>query len=288
LATETGHASDYDPLVTSRLLAEAVSVLRAFGASNAHAIVVGGLVPSLLIPSPDAGFEPHVGTQDLDLCLSVALIEGDVGSYERLEKSLRGAGFEMAMEDGHRVSWRWRGGIAFPLTVEFFCSAGPGREPGRLHRPGGIVGGKLSAMALSAGRLIDLDVRDVEVEVDLPGGGGRTRHRLKVVGPAAYLAAKADALQRRNKNKDAYDVVWLVEAWPGGQLALAEELARSRIAPEPELQAAMKVLQFEFGTIDSAGAVKYARFVADDGYSRDHAAQKAVGAVAALLGALKL
>jgi hypothetical protein len=44
------------------------------------------------------------------------------------------------------------------------------------------------------------------------------------VGSAAYLAATADALRRRNKNKDAYDIVWLVEAWAGGQVASAQEI----------------------------------------------------------------
>ena len=234
------------------------------------------------------GIEPHVGTQDLDLCLSIALIEGEVGSYERLEKSLRGAGFEMATEDGHSVSWRWRGGIATPLVVEFFCPAGPGREPGKLHRPRGVVGGKLSAMTLSAGRLVDLDVREVEVEVDLPGGAGRTHHPMKVVGPAAYLATKADALRRRDKNKDAYDIVWMAEAWPGGQQELATEIRQSRVASEPEFLAAMEVLRREFETIDSAGAVKYARFVADGRQPADYPSRRAVGAVLALFSKLKL
>ena len=39
-------------------------MLRAFGFANSHAIVVGGLVPSLLVPKPDAGLEPHVGTEE--------------------------------------------------------------------------------------------------------------------------------------------------------------------------------------------------------------------------------
>jgi hypothetical protein len=97
---------------------------------------------------------------------------------------------------------------------------GPSRAPGRLHRPGGVVGGRLSALVLSAGRLIDGDTREIELVVDLPAGAGRTRQPVKVVGPAAYLASKADALHRRDKNKDAYDIVWLLESWPGGTRAI--------------------------------------------------------------------
>lgn len=173
MATEGGHASEYDPSLTPKLRAEAVRVIRGFSFAGGHVVVVGGLVPSLLVPNPEAGVERHIGTQDLDLCLSVALVEGHVGNYDRLEKSLKDAGFQMAREGGQSISWRWRGGADLPLTVEFFCAAGPGRTPGRLHRPGGMVGGKLSALVLSAGRLIDADTREVEIEVDLPAGGGR-------------------------------------------------------------------------------------------------------------------
>jgi hypothetical protein len=254
LATEGGHLSDYDPVLRSKLQGEAARIIRAFGFAGAHVIIIGGLVPSLLVPQVEVGLEPHVGTTDLDLCLSVALVEGDVGAYDRLEKCLREAGFEMAREDGKSVSWRWVGGQGGHVSVEFFCSTADGREPGRLHRPGGVVGGKLSALVLATGALIDRDFRVVELEVDLPDGGGRTKQEFRVAGPAAYIAAKADALRRRNKNKDAYDVVWLSECWPGGQPALALEMKNSPIYAE--LNDSLEILRDEFATIDSAGAIK--------------------------------
>lgn len=117
-----------------------------------------------------------------------------------------------------------------------------------------------------------------------PAGGGRTRQEIRVVGPAAYLAAKADALRRRDKNKDAYDVVWLTECWPGGQAALASELQRSSIFNE--LAATLAVLAEEFASIDAAGAVKYGRFMATDTAASDAFAQRAVGAIRALLAEL--
>lgn len=220
------------------------------------------------------------------MCLTVALVEGDVGNYERLETTLRSAGFDMAREGGKPVTWRWQGGRGTPLTLEFFCPAVEGREAGTLYRPRGVVGGKLSAMTLATGRLLDRDNRPVDVEVTLPDGGGRTRHTLKVAGPAAYLASKADALRRRNKNKDAYDVVWMAEGWPGGQAALAVEVRGSVIWGEAELAQALQALREEFATVDSAGAVKYARFMRGGEASHDELAQKAVGAIRELLDAV--
>lgn len=268
------------------LLGEAVRAVRAFSFAGAHVVIVGGLVPSLLVPHPEQGLEPHIGTQDLDLCLRLALVEGDVGNYERLEKCLKDARFTMAEEDGQSVSWRWRGGVELPLTIEFFCPPGPDREIGRLYRPGGVVGGKLSALTLATGGLIDKDFREVEVEVTLPGGGGRTRHVLKVAGPASYLAAKADALRRRNKNKDAYDIIWLIESWPGGQTALATTIRNSAIFSEQEFQTALVILKQEFEGLDSAGARKYAHFIRSEDEDLDRLAHSAVGAVRELFQAL--
>jgi hypothetical protein len=279
-----GHLSDYNPVLKSKLQGEAARIIRAFGFDGGHVTIIGGLVPSLLVPDVEPGLEPHVGTTDLDLCLSVALVEGDVGAYERLEKCLRSASFEMAMQEGQSVSWRWAGGPGAEVTIEFFCPMADGREPGRLYRPGGVVGGKLSALVLATGALIDRDSHSVEIDVDLPEGGGRTRQTFRVAAPAAYLAAKADALRRRDKNKDAYDVVWLVECWPGGQPALAPEIRKSPIFAD--LQPTLDILRAEFATIDAAGAVKYGRFMARDSEGQERAARRAVGAVKALLAEL--
>lgn len=282
MVTEGAHYTDYDPQLRSRLLGEAARVVRSFGFAGSHVIIIGGLVPSLLVPIPEPGLPPHVGTLDLDVCLGVALVEGDVGAYERLEKSLRDAGFAMCRdEDGNTVSWRWEGGVGVRLTIEFFCAPKEGREPGRLYRPKGAVGNKLSAMTIAAGQLIDRDAREVSEEVDLPDGGGRTEQRFKVVGPAAYLAAKADALRRREKNKDAYDVVWLSECWPGAQGALADEIRKSAVFDE--LGPSLDILAQEFANPDAAGSTKYARFMAVETAERDRAAQHAVGAMRALM-----
>ena len=100
LAIEGGHLADYDPVLRSKMQGEAARIIRAFGFAGAHVIIIGGLVPSLLVPNVETGIDPHIGTNDLDLCLSVALVEGDVGEYERLETSLKAAGFEMVREGG--------------------------------------------------------------------------------------------------------------------------------------------------------------------------------------------
>ena len=68
-------------------------------------VVVGGLVPSLLIPdeSLPAGEDVHVGTTDLDLGLSLALL--DKKRYEDLSLRLNRADFKPdENEEGNRMA----------------------------------------------------------------------------------------------------------------------------------------------------------------------------------------
>ena len=71
-------------------------------------VVIGGLVPSLIIDQhalPE-GVDPHVGTMDLDVGLSIALLEQ--ARYKSLTQRLRQAGFIPDRSKGGRPTrQRW-------------------------------------------------------------------------------------------------------------------------------------------------------------------------------------
>ena len=283
------HISGYDPAVAGHLVAEAADLMRALGFTAAHVVLIGGLVPSLLVPVLDPGIEPHVGTADLDLCLSVALVEGDTQTYERMETVLKSRGFVMG-----DVTFRWhrRDGIA--LTVEFFCPAGDDRPAGEIFRPAAAenptgkynFGGRLSALALEAGALLTSDVEEITQHVDLPGGRGAHDAKLRVTGPLAFLVAKVDALGGRDKPKDAYDIVWLIESWPGGPAAAAAAFSARPAYGDPLVPVALRHLGEMFAEPHSVGSRSYARFLAANVAEEAQLERRAVGAIAEFLAAL--
>ena len=281
MATDRG--SDYDAAVTSAILEELASLIREFGFAGTHIIIIGGLVPGLLVPVLDPGVTPHVGSVDADLCFSAALVAGEVGEYERVETTLRNAGFEMMRRGDVPESWRWIGGQRRRVTLEFFCPAGEGVPAGRLYRPGGIIGGRLCALALEAGRLLDDD--NVDRTVRARTRDGEIDIAIRVTGLAAFVAMKVDAISGRSKNKDPYDLVWLLDAWSGGAEGAAEEVRRSRIWGRAELSAALSRLERQFASIDDAGPRQYAEFMA--GPDRDLDARHAVASIAAFLRHLR-
>jgi Nucleotidyl transferase AbiEii toxin, Type IV TA system len=290
LEPEGAHRGNYDPSLAATIVDEAAGLLKSIGFASHHVILIGGIVPGLLVPVLDPGIEPHIGTTDLDFCLSMALVEGDTAEYERIEQGLKQAGFVAAEQ-----SWRWRGGADKNVIVEFFCPAGPDRPAGRMFRPRASelpvtkrnFGGTLSALALAAGVLISEDIQVIEREADLPGNRGRQMVELRVTGIASFLAAKAEALRNRDKPKDAYDIVWLIEAWQDGPVGAARAVQSSPIFAHPGMARALEILDDQFGDIDRAGARAYARFMDDGDTDPDMLAQRAVGAFAEFLSEVR-
>ncbi len=286
------HISGYDPALAGQLLSEAANIVRSLGFAAPHVVLIGGLVPGLLVPVLDPGVEPHVGTADIDLCLSLALVEGATDTYERMETVLKRLGFEEA-----DVSFRWQRRTGLPLTVEIFCPADETRPAGRAFRPAAVdnptgkhnLGGRLSALALDAGDLLTTDVEIVSREVTLPDNKGTTVTDLRVTGPVAFLVAKSQALlgtTARDKPKDAYDIVWLIESWPGGPSAAARAFSERPAFGRPDVASALSAIQDAFASTDRVGCRSYARFVAASTAEEAQLERRALGAISEFFAAL--
>jgi hypothetical protein len=294
LAGNGEHISEYDPVVSEAILGEAAHLMRHLGFAGNHAILIGGLVPGLLVLDPGSGRPIHIGTTDIDVCLSVALIEGDTAEYERIEAALKKAGYTATDS-----TFCWKNTRRPGLKVEFFCPANQNRPSGTLFRPKAVddptvkhnMGSSLSAIALDAGEVISADAQTIEHDVTLPDGAGVVRQAFRVSGIVGFLVAKVGALLGRNKPKDAYDIVWLLEAWEGGPEGAAAAVRDSPIFEREDVQAALGRLTLEFGDVGRIGPISYARFtvLADASQDEmDRAARQAVGAVRTFIQTLAL
>lgn len=259
--------TDYDPGLVGPVLAEAAHLLRHLGFTASHTVLIGGLMPSLLVLDPATSL-PHLGTTGLDLCLSVAIVDGDTAEYERIEDALRRAGYEPT-----DLSFRWRQTSRLRLEVEFFCPASEDRPSGKMFRPKAAenptvkhnFGPKLAAIALDAGHVIGEDVGVVSREVELPEGAGRMMFAFRVTGVLGFLVAKIGALIGRDKPKDAYDIVWIIENWDGGPAGAAAAITGSAAFVRPEVALARDRLAETFATPDRLGPRSYVRFMAPNG-----------------------
>ena len=128
--TRAEYASESVELMRSA----ALHVMTVLGDLYADVVIVGGLVPSLLVPSPSEGVEAHPGTLDLDLGLSLGVLEEE--RYTKIAERLRSAGFAPAKyEDGRamRQTWQFGSGTGRVLVDFLIGVASDESKPGRLQ-----------------------------------------------------------------------------------------------------------------------------------------------------------
>ena len=283
-------STDYDDPMCARLLGTAADVLRSFGSAfgGRHLAIVGGAVPSLLAGRLPTGIRPHVGTADLDLHLSLHLLDGETADYyQAIIDGLRSLGMRTDVQNGREVKWRWVGQHRDArLQVEFLC---PTRtRSGRPEKPTASTpaeanigpAGEITALAAGFGHLVPADT--VLVERRVLTSRGMLGYEFPVAGLASWLSLKTDAIMRRDKPKDAYDIVWLIDA-----LGPAE--AAKQIAASPLLAGDMaadvlgqldRLITDQFRDIAAAGPAMYASFLGAD--DSDAERRHAHGTVAAL------
>ncbi|WP_308467678.1 hypothetical protein [Rathayibacter soli] len=166
-------------------------LLDACGDKWQELVLIGGLIPDTLVESS----EPHQGTLDVDVLLSLALeYDRDDEDYSWLEAALKKAEFVKAKPN---ISWRWIVEVdQSPVIVEFLVDV-PDNLESEINLPGTR---DLTAMNLSGPGPALKDARVIEL-------GGRLA---RAAGVGGYLTAKAGAIVRRDLRKDFYDFAFVV------------------------------------------------------------------------------
>jgi hypothetical protein len=198
----------------SQLHIEAASLVRLLGGvGSKHFIIVGGIVPPLLAPDAPT---PHIGSRDIDFCLSVAFSRGETREYYKSVESMIGPYFRPT--DGTRFRWIKRDDApGLRIIVDFLAPA----DDADSRAVDGVrtlddevasdnAGPILRPLPLDSGDLIDKDAETTVFE-GIPyiyDPGVRADITVRHAGPVGFLAAKGDALEKRHESKDGYDVSW--------------------------------------------------------------------------------
>jgi len=276
MADKPSYATGYQNEQVSLVRATCLYVATRLGDLMDDLAIVGGLVPSLIINQeniPDGG-SAHVGTMDLDVGLTVALLSE--GRYRTLSEALRSAGFEPDLnEQGNLTRQRWRMKGVQSVTIDFLIS--PSLPDDKERRIRNIEPD--FAAFITPG--LHLAFRDRE-KIELSGKtilGEQAKRSIWVCGPGAYVVLKALAFEGRGENKDAYDLFYLLQNYGSGVEDIVKHL---QILRDDEITIqALKILQRDFLEHDAIGPRRVANFLTggpDDAIQAD-----VVGLVAKLL-----
>jgi len=235
------------------------TIVSRIGAWGERLVLFGGLAPRYIVRELPADVSEHTGTTDLDVVVGLAIGGEDAAVYSKLQKELRNAGFEPNPEE----SYAWERRVdSVKVVLEFFCPVEEGGEAGRLKRnPGGSAGSTVSAIQLRGAELAGADCTTRTLSGDVLDHGGRRDVEVRVVNILPFLVLKAFALETRDKEKDAYDIVWTLDAFGDlGPEDAAEVAADSPIADSEYVAAAMELLAGRFRDLTDQGPSNYARF----------------------------
>ena len=231
-------------------------------------------MPDLLLPEAE---DPHVGSIDVDLALDAAKLND--GRYVELLGELLNTG-------------RYRlGAKPFQLLADVDLGDGGPRILVEVEflAPREVRFKKNKPRLLKGFRVLQADACGTAfrapVGIELEGWtllGARNTVRFRVASLADFLVMKAHALAGRDKPKDAYDICYCLDYFPGGLEALAA--AWGERGDEPAVRRAIEILQDKFESPEHYGPAQVVEFFSSpDPDARAMEARRAYELVRSLL-----
>ena len=260
----------YNGAVTQAAERVLVTLLRGFGPWKDTVFLVGGLTPRYLVAARPPEVPQHAGTGDVDVVVDVAILT-DTEAYSTLEENLHAMGFDRATnENGVKVSWRWEARLETGATMVLeFLAEHPELGGGKVKvLP---TEGNVSALNIPHASMV-FDLHDTtELTAELLNGGGLATEVVRYANIVSFTCLKTFAFDHRNARKDAHDLVYCLEHYPGGLdsviSAFKDALAGSHAEAVQEALAKLKT-RFVHEDHDQSyrrdGAVAVARFEDND------------------------
>ena len=248
-------AKDYDDRGARAAHAVLIEIGQVLGAHKDAVVVIGGSVPSLLLPNVQPA---HIGSLDIDLNLDTEKL-ADHGYAELVEK-LEQKGYLRNVEGLKPFQLKRTvdpedGGAPVAVIVDLLMPKGAKTKK---HRPeyvqglrvqeidGGHVALRSNLKMMIAGTMPDKRYNKVE---------------MLVASIPALLVMKGYALVQRDKMKDAYDIYFCVREFEGGIEALAAECRA--LMEDEAVVTGYRNIAGKFETEGSFGPETVRRFLAE-------------------------
>jgi len=243
--------SQYGEREVNACKAVLLELVHLLGEIKEEMVIIGGWTPTFILPGSD---DPHVGSLDIDVALDFSKIPDD--TYQTILKTFLKRGYTQDKEQPFRFFRKVKIEGADPINVEVDLMAGEYGGTGKGHRTQKVQdvrARKASGCALAFDAAVT-----VTIEGNLPDGGKDTAS-FKVAGIVPFLVMKGMAMYERMKEKDAYDIYYCVEHFPGGLEGLAAEF-KSFIKNKLVIEGLRKI-RSKFASVEHIGPKWVADFL---------------------------
>jgi hypothetical protein len=271
----------------ARALAEKALVRLAHELRDAELpiIVVGGLVPEVLAREAELEAPAHLGTTDVDILVAFhATLDTDLSP---LEEALERAGFDPDPKIAE--GWRWRAKVGTAtVKVEFLCDLDDQPANRAIALPGCK---RVTAANLRGTGFVSRDYVTETLTGQLPNDEFVTV-KVNFAGLSGYLMAKLVAARERGKEKDYYDLTYvLLNNRAGGPRQAGEQLVGGQFADDVRARLSLfREMKARFSTSQDTGPNGYASQTLQIDPEADVAIlrEDAVSAIAELIDGLGL
>lgn len=262
---------DYTAALTGASKVGLLELGRTLRPYNESIILIGGWVPYLLLQQHDQapGDFVHVGSIDVDFLVDPARVGED--EYATIVELISQAGWRP--KEGSRFSFfrtiDGPDGRPYEIKVDFLTPDVVGAGAGHRHRP---IQRDLYARTMDDAELALAHHTQVHMDGRLPGGAD-SEADIKLLDLIGCIGTKAIALGDRYKQKDAYDLVSVLDRYDSGVRDVAQ--AVRPFVRDPLVARPLEVLRNKFRTEHSEGPVWYAEFLGGDREASERASQRA-------------
>lgn len=285
-------ADGYSVDVTLACERTLLTLMSAFGSLRDTLRLIGGLVPRYLTPEMPPDIPMHAGTSDVDIVLNLEVLASG-NEYTSLAGQLKARGFKRWVEDGKVASWRWRLQVDahVEVVVELLRDAGD-EEAGRTVS---VSAEHVSALTIKHARIVHDWYQEKRIGAALLDGKGVSVDVVRFADVPAFVILKAIALNQREENKDAADLVHVVRYSGSLKHVAGLFVERIRSGQHPEaVKAGLAALRNQFSDdefsegFEKVGAVAYARFHGGDEDEIVGAQRYAAGLIQGLLAEIEM
>jgi hypothetical protein len=223
-----------------------IELVHILGEYRNEIVLVGGWIPELLLPESRGN---HIGSIDVDLALNHRQLTES--GYRTITEILSQSGYDQDKQQPFIFRKEVRGQI---VKVDFL--AGEYGGTGKSHRTQKVLG-----MRPRKAHGCDLAFEIPPVTIALKGrlpDGALDEVEIQISSVVPFLVMKGMAMADRRKTKDAYDIYFVVQNYPGGLDEVAK--AFEPYLRMPLVQEGLRKIAGKFASVEHVGPRDVADF----------------------------
>jgi len=190
-----------------------LELVHLLGEYREEIALIGGWVPEILLPVQE---KPHVGSMDIDLALDHRKLKEE--GYKTIRELLLSRGYQQG--EHPYIFYRQITLEGAEVRVEVDFLSGEYEGTGKSHRHQKIQD-ILARKARGCDLVFDMQ-KEIIIEGELPGGA-KDSVTIRVATIVPFFIMKGIALDDRLKEKDAWDIYYCIQNYPGGIDGLVQE-----------------------------------------------------------------